>query len=215
VPPLPQARPGWSHRPCYPCGPPAVRYSGPGGLTHGTRFSVASPPHSAGEVLFLGTDCIGVDGSGGELGVAEPFLHEVEGDTGCDCESAPKRDPFSELRQPRTKFLLICQYVEGGRVRGPTSVLIHSVAAQAIEAQPAFGQIRLVLLRHSFRTSRANRISPQHGHRGKARSSARARRKRSVAIEFGMWRWLRNGSTSGSVTCGKGRSRPVRGSGTS
>jgi len=43
-----------------------------------------SLPHSAGDILLLGADGIGVDGRGGELRVPEPFLHQVERDTGGD-----------------------------------------------------------------------------------------------------------------------------------
>src|SRR4051794_31221474 len=46
----------------------------------------ASPlrPHPASDVFLLGADRVGVDRGGGELGVAEPFLHEVERDAGGD-----------------------------------------------------------------------------------------------------------------------------------
>jgi len=40
----------------------------------GHRASHSLTPHPARNVLFLGTDGIGVDGRGGELGVAQPFL---------------------------------------------------------------------------------------------------------------------------------------------
>jgi len=43
-----------------------------------------STPHPAGDILFLGTDSIGIDGGRGELGVPEPFLDQVERDTGGD-----------------------------------------------------------------------------------------------------------------------------------
>jgi len=73
----------------------------------------------------------------------------------------------------------------------------------------------LVLLRHSIRTSRRWRIWPQQGHRGSVRTRIRARRRRKVAIELGMWRWVRSGSTSGSVTSGNGRLHASPGPGTS
>jgi len=38
--------------------------------------------HSAGNILLLGADAVGVDGGGGELGVAEALLHHVERDAG-------------------------------------------------------------------------------------------------------------------------------------
>jgi hypothetical protein len=54
-------------------------------------------------------------------------------------------------------------------------------------------------------------MRPPHGHRGKTPTKVRARRMRSVAIEFGTWRWERSGSTSGSITGGNGRSRAALG----
>lgn len=42
------------------------------------------PPHFPCDILLLGADGIGVDGGGGKLGVAEPFLHHVEGDAAGD-----------------------------------------------------------------------------------------------------------------------------------
>ena len=42
------------------------------------------PPHFPCDILLLGADGIGIDGGGGELGVAEPFLHHVEGDAAGD-----------------------------------------------------------------------------------------------------------------------------------
>ena len=41
-------------------------------------------PHPASNIRFLSPDGIGIDGGGGELGVAEPFLHQVERDAGRD-----------------------------------------------------------------------------------------------------------------------------------
>ncbi len=46
--------------------------------------TITSAPHPLGDVLLLGTDGIGVDRRGGEVGVSEPFLDEVEGDSGGD-----------------------------------------------------------------------------------------------------------------------------------
>lgn len=43
-----------------------------------------SPPHALSDVLLLGADGIGIDGGGGELSVAKPFLNEIEGDAGRD-----------------------------------------------------------------------------------------------------------------------------------
>jgi hypothetical protein len=45
-------------------------------------------------------------------------------------------------------------------------------------------------------------VAPQHGHRGKALASARIKRVRMVAIEFGTWRSGRKGGSSGSITFG-------------
>ena len=44
-------------------------------------------PHFAGDIFFFGACSVGVDGGGGELGVAEPFLEEVEGDAGGDADA--------------------------------------------------------------------------------------------------------------------------------
>ena len=43
-----------------------------------------STPLSPGEYPFLGTDGVGIGGGGGEVGMAEPFLHQVERDAGRD-----------------------------------------------------------------------------------------------------------------------------------
>lgn len=45
---------------------------------------IGSPPHALSDILFPGTDGIGIDGGGGELGMSEPFLNEVEGDADGD-----------------------------------------------------------------------------------------------------------------------------------
>ena len=37
-----------------------------------------------GDIFFFGGGGVGIDGGGGELGVTEPFLEEVEGDSGGD-----------------------------------------------------------------------------------------------------------------------------------
>jgi hypothetical protein len=42
----------------------------------------------------------------------------------------------------------------------------------------------------------------QHGHRGSVLTSAAIKRRRIVAIEFGMWRSGRSGGTAGSITFG-------------
>ena len=63
----------------------------------------------------------------------------------------------------------------------------------------------LVLLRHSFCSTLLICGRPQQGHRGRTSTSVRARRIRSVAMEFGMWRCDRSGRSSVSVTGGKGR----------
>ena len=42
----------------------------------------------------------------------------------------------------------------------------------------------------------------QHGHRGSVVTSAAIKRRRIVAIEFGMWRSGRSGGTAGSITFG-------------
>lgn len=48
----------------------------------GASAILASAPHAPGDVLLLGADRVGVDGSGGKLGVIEPSLHQVERDAG-------------------------------------------------------------------------------------------------------------------------------------
>src|SRR4029077_17811897 len=73
----------------------------------------------------------------------------------------------------------------------------------------------LVLLRHSFCLTAFSGGLPQQGHRGRTNISVRARRMRSVAMEFGMWRCDRSGGSSGSVTCGNGRLRASPGAGRS
>ena len=67
--------------------------------------------------------------------------------------------------------------------------------------------LALVLLRHSFCLTVCSGGRPQQGHRGRTRTSVRARRIRRVAIEFGTWRCDRSGRSSGSVTGGNGRLR--------
>ena len=73
----------------------------------------------------------------------------------------------------------------------------------------------VVLLRHSFCLTAFSGGRPQQGHRGRTSTSVRARRIRSVAMEFGMWRCDRSGRSSGSVTGGKGRLRASPGAGRS
>ena len=51
----------------------------------------------------------------------------------------------------------------------------------------------------------------QQGHRSRLLARAAMRRRRRVAIEFGMCRSGRIGGVSGSVTIGKGRRREFRG----
>src|SRR3954451_13703502 len=50
-------------------------------------------PHAGGDALLLLADGVGVDRRGGELGVAEPLLHHVEGDAladGLHAEAVPQ-----------------------------------------------------------------------------------------------------------------------------
>ena len=51
----------------------------------------------------------------------------------------------------------------------------------------------------------------QQGHRESVLTSATINRRRTVAIEFGIWRSGRKGGTSGSITGGYGRLREQRG----
>src|SRR6266852_4578646 len=55
----------------------------------------------------------------------------------------------------------------------------------------------------------------QHGHRGRYLTSPAIRRRRTVAIEFGMCRSGRNGGASGSITSGNGKLREEHGGGRS
>ena len=73
----------------------------------------------------------------------------------------------------------------------------------------------LILLRHSFCLTFCSGVRPQQGHRGRTSTSVRARRIRSVVMEFGMWRCDRSGRSSGSVTGGNGRLRASPGAGRS
>ena len=41
-----------------------------------------SSPHTRGDALLLFADRVGVDRRGGELGVAQPFLHQVQWNAG-------------------------------------------------------------------------------------------------------------------------------------
>ena len=41
-------------------------------------------PHPRGDVALLGSDCIRIDRGGGELGMPEPALQEVQRDAGLD-----------------------------------------------------------------------------------------------------------------------------------
>src|ERR1035437_8087172 len=62
---------------------------------------------------------------------------------------------------------------------------------------------RLVLLHHKFLRGMFLCIGvAQHGHLDNLLARATLRRMRSVAIEFGTCRWVRNGGASGSVTVG-------------
>ena len=53
-------------------------------ILRATPRNRASPPHPTGDALFLGADGVGVDGGGGELGVTQPFLCQVDEDAGGD-----------------------------------------------------------------------------------------------------------------------------------
>jgi hypothetical protein len=59
-----------------------------------------------------------------------------------------------------------------------------------------------VVLRHNFYRLYAAGFLPQQGHRGRFLTSALINLKRTVAIEFGMWRSGRKGGSSGSITFG-------------
>ena len=64
----------------------------------------------------------------------------------------------------------------------------------------------LVLLHHKFLRRECRGIgAEQHGHRGRVPTRAAIRRRRMVAIEFGMWRSVRSGGAAGSVTVGNGK----------
>jgi len=70
----------------------------------------------------------------------------------------------------------------------------------------------LVLLRHKFRVLEAGLIvSAQHGHRERRRTMATTSLRRMVAIEFGIWRSVRNGGAARSETRGKSRRLEARG----
>jgi hypothetical protein len=61
----------------------------------------------------------------------------------------------------------------------------------------------LILLHQKFFRRRCLVIgAEQHGHRGSVLTSAAIKRRRIVAIEFGMWRSGRSGGTAGSITFG-------------
>jgi len=72
-----------------------------------------------------------------------------------------------------------------------------NVGAPANNAQAA-----VVLLHHKFRRLCLEALLPQQGHRGRVLMSALIKRKRMVAIEFGMWRSGRKGGSPGSITVG-------------
>src|SRR5215472_6457692 len=74
-----------------------------------------------------------------------------------------------------------------------------------------FGHGVLILLRHKFLGDRPRMGAAQHGHRNSVLASATINLRRIVAIEFGTWRSVRNGGTSGSVTVGKGKFFEQRG----
>jgi hypothetical protein len=61
---------------------------------------------------------------------------------------------------------------------------------------------RRLLLHHKFRRLCLEALLPQQGHRGRVLMSALIKRKRMVAIEFGMWRSGRKGGSPGSITVG-------------
>ncbi len=119
---------------------------------------------------------------------------------------APARN-FDQGRVSRGRRRPV-QLVEPGiavRMQEPPTVGEQRLGMDALAIR------RVVLLRHSLRRSSCPRIAPQQGHRGRTLARARAILTRSVAIECGTWRCDRSGRTPGSVTSGKGRSRPSPG----
>jgi hypothetical protein len=65
---------------------------------------------------------------------------------------------------------------------------------------------RLILLCYKFLCRETADIALwQQGHRDRCWASAIIRRRRMVAIEFGMWRSVRRGGAAGSVTVGNGK----------
>src|SRR5262245_28830281 len=69
----------------------------------------------------------------------------------------------------------------------------------AWKSDTSFG---FVLLRHKLRRPCVVGLAPQQGHRARFFTSARIKRVRIVAIEFGTWRSGRKGGSSGSITFG-------------
>lgn len=88
---------------------------------------------------------------------------------------------------------------------GPLLTDVHSGAGHpdsgAVQDAESVGF--LVLLHQKFFRRGCLVIgAEQHGHRGSVLTSAAIKRRRIVAIEFGMWRSGRSGGTAGSITFG-------------
>jgi len=98
-------------------------------------------------------------------------------------------------------------------------IAIHVLAWQGKSRGPSFetphaGRLYLTCVISVHRGCPAIGAA-QHGHRGRYLTSSAIRRRRMVAIEFGMCRSGRNGGTSGSITGGNGRLREEHGGGRS
>jgi hypothetical protein len=91
---------------------------------------------------------------------------------------------------------------------GPVDLLIEASAEPSVHAgydgNPSYLiHSNLVLLHQKFFRRGCLVIgAEQHGHRGSVLTSAAIKRRRIVAIEFGMWRSGRSGGTAGSITFG-------------
>ena len=90
----------------------------------------SSSPHPSSDVLLLGAGVIGEDGGGSELGVSEPFLDEVEVDSGGDAK-AWRRPTGSQLLHPPSGLLFVPAVGESAMCKLNEAAPLRQRAARA------------------------------------------------------------------------------------